>query len=122
MSLGSIRTTVLRYAFRHDHKTAVVSTVLAGRQRNEFIAVFSGHTGIVEGQLLALANKVVKLACPLCVNKAIILQRIGAVGLDHRAEHGNNLIFLLIRQRVKGDCPMIVPKALVLELFKVGKH
>ena len=43
MSLGSIRTTVLRYALRHDHKTAVVAAVLTGRQRNELIAVFGGH-------------------------------------------------------------------------------
>ena len=56
------------------------------------------------------------------IHKTIILERIGAVGVDHRAEHGNDLILLLIRQRVEGDRPMLVPKALVLKLFKVSKH
>ena len=48
MRLGSICTTVLRYVLRHDHKTAVVAAVLTGRQRNELIAVFGGHAGIIE--------------------------------------------------------------------------
>ena len=81
VSLGSIRTTVLRYALRHDHKTAVVAAVLTGRQRNELIAIFGGHAGIVEGQLLALGNKVVKLVCALCIHKAIILKHIGSVSV-----------------------------------------
>ena len=122
VSLGSIRTTVLRYALRHDHKTAVVAAVLTGRQRNELIAVFSGHAGIIEGQFLALGNKVVKLIGALCVYKAIKLECFGTVGVDHRAEYGNDLILLLIRQCVEGDYPMLAPKVFVLELFKVGKH
>ena len=76
MRLGSICTTVLRYVLRHDHKTAVVAAVLTGRQRNELIAVFGGHAGIIERQLLALGNEVVNLNGTLCVNKAKKLECI----------------------------------------------
>ena len=107
---------------RHDHKTAVVAAVLTGRQRNELIAVFGGHAGIIERQLLALGNEVVKLIGTLCVYKAIKLECFGTVSVDHCAEYGNDLILLLIRQCVKGDYPMLAPKVFVLELFKVGKH
>ena len=122
MRLGSICTTVLRYVLRHDHKTAVVAAVLTGRQRNELIAVFGGHAGIIERQLLALGNEVVKLIGTLCVYKALKLECFGTVSVDHCAEYGNDLILLLIRQCVKGDYPMLAPKVFVLELFKVGKH
>ena len=80
MSLGSIRTTILRYAFRHDHKAAVVAAVLTGRQRNELIAVFGGHAGIVKGQFLALSNEADKIIGALCVYKAIKLECFGTVG------------------------------------------
>ena len=47
VSLGSICTTVLRYALRHDHKTAVVAAVLTGRQRNELTGA-NGYDIILE--------------------------------------------------------------------------
>ena len=58
--------------FRHDYEPAVLCGVFAGGEGNELVAVFSGHTRIIQSKLLTLPDIGIKLFFIFRIDKIII--------------------------------------------------
>ena len=111
---------ILGNLFCHYNKPAVWCGVFAGRKRDKPVAVFCGHTCIIQGKLLALGDISVKVIFVLCVNKIVVAEACRAV--RNRFEHGNDFILAPLCEGIKANGLVFLVKSLALVILQCTKH
>ena len=76
------------------HQTAIVQSILAGGQTDHLVAVLGGQARVVEAQLLAGGDKLVKLLLVGSVLESLIGKALAQVGCG--LENGKNLVGMVL--------------------------
>ena len=106
--------------FCHYNEPAVPCGVFAGGKGNEPVAVFSGHTCIIQSKLLALPDIGIKIFLILRINKVVVSESLRTV--RHSLKHSDDFILCLLCEGIKLNSLVFLIKALGLVILQRSKH
>ena len=92
----------------------------AGGKGNEPVAVFSGHTCIIQSKLLALPDIGIKIFLILRINKVVVSESLRTV--RHSLKHSDDFILCLLCEGIKLNILVFLIKALGLVILQRSKH